>query len=297
MLLHGRPLRWATVFTLKFYMGGVMKDMVCAQHHDIDERMVALCGAGPVAAGVRYHFATGGARVRAQLGLQAADSLGLGKDVALACACGAELLHNASLVHDDLQDHDAMRRGHPAVWKQFGAAAAISIGDLMISAAYAALASHPDPARAIRLAHEALARTARGQARDLMRSRASVEDYRAMVADKTGTLIALPVRLALAACDARGDASAVACGDALAFAYQALDDIADCDADRASGRINLCTLLTPTDAGVARAKAVAQDALRVARAHADAMPDLSGQPFRKLADRMETRLMEDANAA
>ena len=219
-----------------------MRDVICEARLDIDRHMIALCGTGPVAAGVQYHLATGGGRVRAQLGVEAADILDLGDRVALACACGPELLHNASLVHDDLQDRDEMRRGQPAVWRRFGPAAAISIGDLMVSAAYAALASHPDPGpRDPMLSHDALSRTARGQARDLTRAGGSVEEYRAMVADKTGALIALPVRLALAARHLDGDASAVACGDALAFAYQTLDDIADRDADRLSGRVNIVT--------------------------------------------------------
>ena len=274
-----------------------MRDLICEARHDIDRHMVALCGTGPVAAGVQYHLATGGGRVRAKLGVEAAEILNLGDRIALACACGPELLHNASLVHDDLQDRDEMRRGQPAVWRRFGPAAAISIGDLMVSAAYAALASHPDPARAILLAHDALSRTARGQARDLLRADASVAAYRAMVADKTGALIALPVRLALAARQLDGDALAVACGDALAFAYQALDDIADRDADRMSGRINLCAVPGAADHGVSLARAAAREALDAARRHAAGMPDGSGRPFCNLADRMDSRLTEYANAA
>ena len=274
-----------------------MRDMICELQHDIDHHMVALCGTGPVAAGVQYHLATGGSRLRAQLGLEAAKSLNLGGAIALACACGPELLHNASLVHDDLQDRDEMRRGHPAVWRRFGPAAAISIGDLMISAAYAALVNHSDPVRAIQLAHAAVSRTARGQACDLLRAGQSIEAYRAMVADKTGALIALPVRLALAARQAKDDASAVACADALAFAYQALDDIADCDADRASGRINLCTLPSLAGDGVSRASALAQQALSAARRHANDMPDGSGRPFCNLADQLDSRLTEYAHAA
>ena len=275
-----------------------MKDMICEHRHDVDRHMIALCGTGPVAAGVQYHLTTGGARMRARLGLQAAEILGLGHATALACACGPELLHNASLVHDDLQDRDETRRGHPAVWRHFGAPAGISIGDLMISAAYAALATHPDPARAILMSHDALSRTAHGQARDLLHSPdITLADYRAMVADKTGALIALPVRLALAARQARGDASAVACADALAFAYQALDDIADRDTDRASGRINLCELLSPKTDGMARAIAAAREALFTARERANDMPDGTGQPFCNLADQLDSRLTEYANAA
>lgn len=264
---------------------------------DFEQHMVKLCGYGPVADGAKYHLATGGSRIRAKLGLETADGLGLSHAVGLACACGPELLHNASLVHDDLQDNDETRRGHPAVWHRFGLAAAISIGDLMISAAYAALAAHPDPARAITLAHDALARTARGQAQDLDANDFTLPTYRSMVADKTGALIALPVRLALAAKNLNADATVNACCDALAFAYQALDDIADHQSDAASQRVNLCILLGGSDDGVAQARAAARDALEQARHRASTLPQTSGTAFFNLANHMDSQLTEYSDAA
>lgn len=263
----------------------------------IDERMIELCGAGPVGAGARYHLSTGGSRVRARLGLEAARALGLAPPATEACACGPELLHNASLVHDDLQDRDATRRGHPAVWRRYGPAAAVCIGDVMISAAFAAMASHPDPARAIGLMHAALGRTANGQARDLLKPRLDLEAYLDLVAEKTGTLISLPVRLALAAADESGDSLALEVGDTLAFAYQAIDDIRDREADLASGRVNLCTLLGDADRGVSLARSAARDALLTARSRAAELPRQAGSSFCNLADRMDSTLTEHANAA
>ncbi|MDZ7710229.1 MAG: lycopene cyclase family protein [Roseovarius sp.] len=58
-----------------------MRDLICETRHDIDRHMVALCGTGPVAAGVQYHMATGGGRVRARLGLEAGEILNLGDPV------------------------------------------------------------------------------------------------------------------------------------------------------------------------------------------------------------------------
>ena len=71
--------------------------------------------------------------------MHAGLALGLSEPDVLCLAASAELLHNASLVHDDLQDQDGMRRGAPAVWKKYGSNVAICTGDLMLSAAYAAL--------------------------------------------------------------------------------------------------------------------------------------------------------------
>ena len=263
----------------------------------IDRRMIEFCGTGPIAEGVRYHLSTGGSRVRARLGLDTARALDLPNPVAEACACGPELLHNASLIHDDLQDEDTTRRGYPAVWQRFGPAAAISVGDVMISAAFASAACHPDPARAIALLHDAITRTARGQARDLMRPRLDLASYRKLVAEKTGPLFALPVRLALAAADADGDAAAAEIGDTLAVAYQVLDDIRDRDADRAADRVNICHVLGRGPDGVSQAGAVAREALRTARARAADLPRQAGTFFCSLADRMDSTLMEHADAA
>ena len=58
-----------------------------------------------------YHLRTGGNRVRAQLALHAGRALGLGVSDAVTLATTCELLHNASLIHDDLQDLDEVRRG------------------------------------------------------------------------------------------------------------------------------------------------------------------------------------------
>ena len=109
--------------------------------HDVDAAIdqLLLPNLSLVADAARYHFSAGGSRIRAQLGLAAAAALNLSPQASLACALAPELLHNASLVHDDLQDEDTMRRTRPAVWSRFGKDIAISTGDLLISAAYVAL--------------------------------------------------------------------------------------------------------------------------------------------------------------
>lgn len=57
-----------------------------------------------------------------------------------ALAAGIELLHLASLVHDDLLDRGEMRRGYPALWKTYGVEAAVLTGDFLLAAAYKTLA-------------------------------------------------------------------------------------------------------------------------------------------------------------
>ena len=116
-----------------------------------------------------YHLSSGGSRVRAKLALQSANALGLGVKTSLAIASACELLHNASLVHDDLQDGDAYRRGDIAVWKKFGTNAAICLGDMMVSAAYAALCSAQNeklPALVMHM-HQRVSDVIKGQHADL----------------------------------------------------------------------------------------------------------------------------------
>jgi len=263
--------------------------------------MRRLLGAGPVTEAALYQLENGGGRTRARLALDAASGLGLWVDVAVACAGAVELLHNASLVHDDLQEGDATRRGRPAVWRRFDAGVAICAGDLMISAAFACLAEHPDPVTAMTITHEAVATTARGQACDLRSRPATIADYRVLAAAKTGPLLALPVRLALIGARAPGDDSAAQAGHALAIAYQVLDDLNDLDADRAMGRANLCALLeasgcTQTEA-IAKARDEALTALDRARSLASALPPGAAPAFCNLADRLDSNLTEISHAA
>lgn len=278
-----------------------MSEQVNCGFYQVEDRMIALLGGGPLAFCAKYHLDGGGERSRALLALDATAALGLSGSVALSCACASELLHNASLVHDDLQERDAIRRGRPAVWRHFNTATAICVGDLMISAAYASLASHPRAAAAIALTHDAVSETARGQTEEIQTSQLSVADYRLLAELKTGALLALPVRLALCAADELGDADAIETGRQIAIAYQMLDDLNDRDADRMAGRVNICTLLEragyPPEQATMLARREACQALNDARASAELLPRRTGVAFRNLADRLASKFMEFSDAA
>src|SRR5687767_11384745 len=79
--------------------------------------------AGAIAA---EHVATGGKRLRARLALAAADALGARAGDAVGWAAACELLHNATLLHDDIEDGDRARRGQPTAWVRHGVAQAIN---------------------------------------------------------------------------------------------------------------------------------------------------------------------------
>lgn len=164
--------------------------------------MVELAGdrlADPGARMVQEHLRTGGKRLRARLALAACEALGGQAEDAVDWAAAVELLHNASLIHDDIQDGDRTRRGQPALWTKHGAAQAINIGDLLLMLPFRALGRYPVEAQAAltQILAEYAESTVRGQIRELALSASPSRgwgDYFDVVAGKTGTLFALPVR-------------------------------------------------------------------------------------------------------
>ncbi|MBR2839447.1 MAG: polyprenyl synthetase family protein, partial [Kiritimatiellae bacterium] len=97
---------------------------------------------GALAAAMRYAVGSGGKRIRPRLCLAAAAAAGGRADDARYPAAAVELLHNYTLVHDDLpaMDDDTERRGRPSVWAKFGEATAILAGDALQALSFAAIA-------------------------------------------------------------------------------------------------------------------------------------------------------------
>lgn len=179
---------------------------VLLEHADlvrrVESRMTELAGdrvQDPGARMVCEHLDTGGKRLRARLALAACDALGGRAEDAVDWAAAVELLHNASLVHDDIQDGDRARRGRPALWARHGTAQAINAGDLLLMLPFRALGRYPAEVQAalVQILAEYAESTARGQIRELELSAAPDKgwgDYFNAAAGKTGTLFALPVR-------------------------------------------------------------------------------------------------------
>ncbi len=84
----------------------------------------------------RDHFAKAGKHLRGKLAYSAACLYGASPETAISWATAVELLHNASLVHDDLCDKDSKRRGQRTTFRQYGEAAAVCLGDFLIAKAY-----------------------------------------------------------------------------------------------------------------------------------------------------------------
>jgi geranylgeranyl pyrophosphate synthase len=146
---------------------------------------------------------------------------------AVAGGAAVELVHMATLVHDDLLDGADVRRGRPTVWAEHGEAAARAAGDYLFARAFAQLAETNDPEALAILAEAALA-LARGEAmqrRQAFCPDTTVEEYLARCALKTGKLFE-------AACLLGGNGRALGSfGVALGVAFQITDDILDCTGD------------------------------------------------------------------
>jgi len=181
---------------------------------------------------VEHHLRGGGKRVRAALVLLSAAAVGADEQVAVVGAVAIELVHNYSLLHDDIIDGDRERRHQPTVWAEYGVGPAIVAGDALAALSTQLLLEDPTPERvqaARRLAGANQAMIA-GQAADMAyetRERVTVAECLSMEQGKTGALLACAASLGAvlgggppAAVHALGDF-----GDHLGIAFQAVDDL------------------------------------------------------------------------
>ena len=204
---------------------------------DSDDEMLAAASATKAAL---YHLKSTGQKIRVRLALHAGACLGLTTDDAVSLGTAVELLHNASLIHDDLQDRDLVRRNQEAVWVKFGDEIAICAGDLLLSAAYCAMArlSHrclPVLPDALALMHARISTAVRGQCVDFSstaRGPISLGDYQKIVIAKSGALLSLPIELALLVSgENQWSAAAREAAEAFAVGYQIFDDLCDVEKD------------------------------------------------------------------
>lgn len=216
----------------------------------VEQRMheLVLQGTGEAGKAAAYHLSAGGSRVRAQLALHASHSLQRPGHEAIAIAAACELLHNASLVHDDLQDRDTHRRGQEAVWRRFGDAAAICVGDLLLSAAYGALAgAGTHAASLIARMHHRVGTVIRGQCDDLALQGGlldSLATYEHVASGKSAPLLILPLELALALAGRDEHiATAVEACTLFAIGYQVADDLEDIQRDALNEELNVVAVL------------------------------------------------------
>jgi geranylgeranyl pyrophosphate synthase len=90
----------------------------------------------PLGKPAHHHFKKAGKQLRGRMALTAADCFGVPQSISMRWAAAVEILHNASLVHDDICDGDMVRRGMPSVWAQYGKDTALALGDWLIALSF-----------------------------------------------------------------------------------------------------------------------------------------------------------------
>jgi geranylgeranyl pyrophosphate synthase len=206
----------------------------------VEERLSALAaGHGPVLA--EHATATidaGGKRLRPLLVLLAAGSSPDDPRELVACAAAVELVHSATLVHDDVLDRASMRRGLPTVWAQGGRRLAVATGDLLFSRAFAELVAVGTLAsvRALSRATSALAEGELLQRQDAWDATVAVERYLYRCELKTARLFEAACELGALSVGRQGT-HVRALGEfglRIGLAFQLLDDVLDVSGPAAS---------------------------------------------------------------
>ncbi|MFJ8476763.1 polyprenyl synthetase family protein [Kitasatospora sp. NPDC094011] len=190
-----------------------------------------------------YHFgwvtasgvpasADAGKAVRPALALLSAEAVGAAPEIALPGAIAVELVHNFSLVHDDLMDGDEERRHRHTVWKLWGASSAILTGDAMLALAQEVLLESglPTAAPAALLLAQTTRHLIRGQVEDVsfeQRSHVAIEECIDMAAGKTGALLSASAAIgAVLAGAPKATVDALALyGEQVGLAFQLTDDV------------------------------------------------------------------------
>jgi geranylgeranyl diphosphate synthase type I len=173
-----------------------------------------------------------GKALRPVLALLSAQAAGASVEVGLPGAVAVELVHNFSLLHDDVMDGDAERRHRRTVWSVWGESTAILAGDALLSLAHEVILESPSPqaAQASRLLATATRELVRGQVEDLAfetRSRVTVSECIDMAAGKTGALLAASAAIGavLAAAEEPVIEALSTYGGQLGIAFQLVDDL------------------------------------------------------------------------
>ncbi len=298
--------------------GGPQTGVVMQQ---VEARMLELAaGHGPVLE--RFAVATvaaGGKRLRPLLVCLASGVPVVSNELLLRAACAVELVHAATLVHDDVIDGADLRRGEPTVVAAGGRLMALTVGDFLLSRAFAELAQ-AGSVEAVRVLSAAAADLAAGelmQRQDAWRADVSVERYLERCRLKTGVLFKAACELGALA----GDGDAVLLGgfgERIGVAFQLLDDVLDVTGpaertgkprgadlldgtvtlpliealarDRSLHSLDLRAVTTADDAGRVSDRIEATGALAVAREHALTVVAEAKQSLQQLPDAQRAAL-------
>ncbi len=182
---------------------------------------------------LEFQWKSGGKRLRPLCVAMAAGEA-RHSDLALRFALAVEMIHNATLIHDDIQDGDTHRRGQPTLWKKYGLAHGINAGDALFFLPQVILGVDPGALPLLRLLHRCTLAVIEGQCLEVdLRERFArgeefaVADYEKMVAGKTSALFRMPVeggKMLAGESLSQDEEKAL---EALGLAFQIQDDMLD----------------------------------------------------------------------
>jgi geranylgeranyl diphosphate synthase, type II len=285
---------------LKIYLGERKKI--------VDEALERFAPAveGPasrVAEAMNYSLFAGGKRLRPILCMAGASAVGGDEMAVLPVACGLEMIHTYSLIHDDLpcMDNDDLRRGKPTSHKAFGEAVALLAGDGLLTEAFSLMAAANlcagDPVRLMRVVG-LIARAAGykgmvgGQVADILSEgnalSPSLVEY--IHTRKTGALICASVASgAILGNGSEEQVKAVTSyGEAIGLAFQISDDILDIEGDpekmgkKPGGDAKKKKITYPSVLGLRESKEIQEGLVKKAAAVLDGF-DHKADPLRDLA--------------
>ncbi|AXG05945.1 polyprenyl synthetase family protein [Haloplanus rubicundus] len=176
---------------------------------------------------------SGGKRVRPAVTVLTCEAVGGTPGDAVDFAVGIELVHNASLVIDDIIDRSEVRRGTPSAWAEFGYGPAIIASDGLLGEAFALFSENE---RAMRIVAEAMVELGEGEATELVARPENEAEYMELARRKTGVLFRAAAELGAVAggADAFTVESLGDYAERVGVAFQIRDDVLDATADAAA---------------------------------------------------------------
>jgi geranylgeranyl pyrophosphate synthase len=186
----------------------------------------------PLAKSARHHFNKPGKMLRSRMAMHGADVLNISHDAAARWAASVEVLHNASLIHDDICDGDKQRRGQQTVWSKFGRNVALTLGDWLIALSFdlaAEAAEISNTPHLVKILAEQMSRTTSGEAMEFeWDGSLDWNAYLTIASDKTSPLLTAPLQgIVVMAGDHQAARTIAAYFRDLGEAYQISNDISN----------------------------------------------------------------------
>ncbi len=231
-MLNDFSARWLPILESEMRTVLAGQDTVTAAHYGMMHYHM-----GWVDAGFQPVTLPAGKRLRPLLCLMACEAVGGDAMQAVPAAAALEILHNFSLVHDDIEDGDETRRHRPTVWKLWGAPQAINAGDGMFALAFAAMqrlsrrgVAPERTLAALGVFTETCVALTEGQHLDMsfeQRTHVTVAEYLRMIQGKTAALVGASVAIGglIGAAAPGGDSALQRFGQEIGLAFQIQDDL------------------------------------------------------------------------